>query len=206
MLALVLTQPALADEPTVRLDAGDQRWAKQALLRAADFGRGWRGGPTQPARPTAPACTSFSPKASDLVITGYASASFRSPQPGVQVTVDSQVLETSEAVRTDFARTIRPALLPCIAEQLRQEPNASSVTVTRVSFPKIGRMSAAYRATITIRANGRTQTILSDFVFIGDGRIEYSLTFVADPRYGPRLPTFEAEMARILVRRGARSE
>ncbi len=190
----------------MKIDAGDQAWAAQTLLKTGDFGLGWRGGPTRSTRPVGPSCPGFDPKASDLVVTGHANASFENPRAGVQVAVDSQVLETSEAVRTDFARTIRPPLPGCLAYQLRLGPDIAAVTVVRLDFPKIGSVSAAYRATITVRAKGRTAKVLSDFVFFGSGRLEYSLNVVAPARYRPQLVPFEADMARMLLRRGARPE
>ena len=45
--------------------------------------------------------------------------------------------------------------------------------------------------------------MISDFVFFGNGRLEYSLNVQAPARYRPQLVPFEADMARMLVKRGA---
>ena len=206
LTALVLTPLALADDPVLRINAGDQSWAAQTLLRSDDFGLGWRGGRIPSVRPTGPSCPGFDPKASDLVVTGHANASFTNKRAGVQIALDSQVLESAEAVRTDFARTIQPELPGCLAHQLRRGPNISAVTVEPLEFPKLGVVSAAYRATITVKANGRTAKVLSDWVFLGNGRLEYSLNVVAPFPYGPDLVPFEVDMARLLLKRGARPE
>ncbi len=206
LLALLLTPFALADTPTVKVNAGDQAWATQALLRSGDFGLGWRGGQTSSTKPVGPSCPGFDPKASDLVVTGHANANFQNLKAGVQVSLDSQVMESADAVHTDFARTIQPPLPACLASQLRQGPNITGVTVVPLEFPKIGNISAAYRATIMVRSKGRTAKVLSDFVFFGNGRLEYSLNVVAPARYRPQLVAFEADMARMLVKRGARPE
>jgi hypothetical protein len=206
LLALLLVPAALADSPVVKINSGDQAWATQALLRLNDFGLGWRGGTVRSSKPSGPSCPGFDPKSSDLVVTGHANASFQNARAGVQVSLDSQVLESADAVRSDFARTILPPLAGCLAYQLRQGPNIAAVTVEPLDFPKIGAVSAAYRATITVRLKGRTAKVLSDFLFVGNGRLEYSLNVVAPIRYGPQLVPFEADMARMLVRRGARPE
>jgi len=190
----------------VKIDASDQAWAVQTLLKTGDFGLGWRGGLIRSARPVGPSCPGFDPKASDLVVTGHANASFENPRAGVQVSVDSQVLETIDDVRTDFARTILPPLPGCLAYQLELGRNIAAVTVVRLDFPKIGNVSAAYRATITVRMKGRTAKVLSDFLFFGNGRLEYSLNVVAPARYRPQLVPFEADMARMLLKRGVRPE
>jgi hypothetical protein len=206
-LGLAVATPVLADDPTVRIDDADQAWAARALLRSSDFGHGWRGGMTTPTKLEGPSCPGFDPKLSDLVITGHANASFKNPRAGVQVSLDTQVLESPEAVRADFERTIRPPLAECLEHQFRQGPsNFVSVEVEPLDFPRVGSSTAAYRATIVVRTGGRTAKVLSDFVFIGHGRIEYSLNVVAPARYRPQLVPFEADMARILVKRGARPE
>jgi hypothetical protein len=207
LVALVLATPGLADDPTVRINDADQTLAARSLLRSSDFGIGWRGGPTTPTKLTGPSCPGFNPKVSDLVVTGHANASFKNPRAGVQISLDTQVLESAEAVRTDFARTVQPPLADCLEYQFKQGPsNFASVTVDPLDFPRIGSATAAYRATILVRTDGRTARVLSDFVFFGHGRMEYSLNVVAPARYRPQLVPFEADMARILVKRGARPE
>ena len=202
LLALLIATPALADDPTLRFNAADQAWARKALLRASDFAAGWHGGPTEPKKPSGPSCPGFNPKASDLVVTGHANASFENTRAGVQVSIDTQVLSTAEAVRTDFARTIRPELARCLEHQFETGANnITSVTVEQLDFPKVGTVSGAYRATISVRTNGRTAKVLSDFVFFGRSRLEYSLNVVAPARYSPQVLPFEADMARMLVRR-----
>lgn len=207
LLAFLLAPAALADDPAVRVNADDQAWAAQTLLRSSDFRLGWQGGATRPAKPTGFACPGFEPKASDLVVTGYASVSFDNPRIGVQISVDSQVLEHADAVQTDFARTIQPPLLGCLAYQLKRQPNIVAVAVEKLDFPKIGTITAAYRATITLRSKGRTAKVLSDFVFFANGRLEYSMRVdAASVRYRPQLVPFEVDLARMIVKRGTRPE
>ncbi len=74
LLALVCAAAALADNPTVRINAADQAKADASLLRLKDFGVGWAGGPKTPSKLTAPSCPGFNPKESDLVVSGHAEA------------------------------------------------------------------------------------------------------------------------------------
>ncbi len=191
----------------MRIDEADQALAARSLLRSSDFGVGWGGGPTTPTKLHGPSCPGFDPKVSDLVITGHANASFKNSRAGVQVSLDTQVLESPEAVRTDFARTIQPQLADCLEHQFKQGPsNFASVSVEPLDFPRVGTSTAAYRATIVVRNAGRSAKVLSDFVFVGNGRMEYSINVVAPAGYRAQLVPFEADMARILVKRGARPE
>jgi hypothetical protein len=207
LVALSLAATALADDPTVRLNSSDQARAERSLLRLSDFGIGWRGGQTDPIKLRGPSCPGFDPKVSDLVITGHANASFRNVRAGVQISLDTQVLESAEAVKEDFARTIKPALVECLEYQFKQGPTTfASVTVEPLDFPSVGSVSAAYRATITVRRGSGTAKVLSDFIFFGHGRMEYSLNVVAPFRYRPQLVPFEADIARILIKRSSRPE
>jgi hypothetical protein len=206
LLAAFFASTAAADNPTVRIDAADQAWAQRSLLRSADFAPGWRGGMTKPSKLEKPGCPGFDPKESDLVITGHANASFAHARAGVHVGVDTQVLESAIAVQKDFERTMQPGLPGCIAWQLKQGAGIVAVTVVELDFPKLGASSAAYRATITVRTKTGTAKVISDYVFVGNGRLEYSLNVQAPARYRTQLVQFEANIARMLLKRGARPE
>jgi len=206
LLALVFAAAGHADSPTLKIDADDQAWAVAALLRANDFGFGWRGGVTKPVKLKNPGCPGFDPKESDLVITGHANASFDNTRAGVHVALDTQVLENAAAVLKDFARTMQPQLPACLEYQLKQGAGITGVKVEPLDFPKLGSVTAAYRAVITVRSKGGQAKVISDYVFFGNGRLEYSLNVQAPARYRPQLVAFEADMARMLVKRGARSE
>jgi hypothetical protein len=112
-----------------------------------------------------------------------------------------QVLRSEADVRTDFARSIRPKLAGCIAYQLKQSGAIAHVRVERIPFPRVGTVSAAYRATLTVRNGARTIKLYGDYVFVGVGRYEYALRVLAPAAAGAQLVNFESAMARILVKR-----
>ena len=207
LLALACTGAALADNPTVKINTADQAKADASLLRLKDFAAvvGWTGGPTTPSKLTAPSCPGFNPKESDLVVTGHAEARFTYKSGGVIFDQDSQVLESADAVKTDFARTITPKLADCLAYQLKSSGKGTkvlSVGVRQLGLPRIGDISAAYRATVVIKTGtARTVTIVSDYVFFGQGRFEFSINVEAPVGEGGQLVPFETAMAQILVKR-----
>jgi hypothetical protein len=201
VLALASVAPALADSPTVKIRKADQATAVAALLHQSDFGAGWRGGPTTPSKLTAPSCPGFNPKESDLVVNGHAEARFTFRQSGVQFDQDVQVLVNAAAVQKDFARTVKPQLAGCLAYQIRKASNVTQATVTRIKFPPVGTVSAAYRATVVVHGSKGPGRFLSDYVFFGEGRLEYAFNVVAPVGAGDQLVRFESAMAEILLRR-----
>src|SRR5205823_1129757 len=82
---------------------------------------------------------------SDLVVTGHAEARFTYRRGGVIFDQDTQVLETAQAVATDFARTIQPKLTDCLARQLKASGKGTvvSVDVKPLDFPHVGSVGAA---------------------------------------------------------------
>ena len=204
LLALACTGAALADNPTVKINTADQAKADASLVTLKDFGVGWTGGPKTPSKLAAPSCPGFNPKESDLVVTGHAEARFTYSRGGVIFDQDSQVLVTSAAVKTDFSRTIQPKLADCLAYQLKSSSKGSvlSVSVHKLALPAVGTISAAYRATLMIKtATAGAARIVSDFVFFGQGRYEFSINVVAPASEGGQLVPFETAMAKILVKR-----
>jgi hypothetical protein len=203
LLALVGAACAAADDPTVRISHADQMKAEAALLQLSDFGVGWTGGRRTPSKLTAPKCPGFDPKESDLTVTGHAEARFAYARGSVVFDQDNQVLESEKAVATDFARVIRPKLKDCLAYELKQSGKGQvvSVVVRELPFPKVGTSSAAYRGTMVVRVGGRKVTFVSDFIFIGQGRLEYSLNIVAPAVLGGELVSFEQSIAQKLVKK-----
>jgi hypothetical protein len=203
VLALAFAAAAAADDPTVRITRADQEKAEAALLKLKDFGVGWTGGPRTPSKLTAPKCPGFNPKESDLTVTGHAEARFTYARGSVVFDQDTQVLESAKAVSTDFARVIQPKLKDCLAYELKQSGKGQivSVVVRELPFPRLGTETAAYRGTMVIRAGTRKVTFVSDFIFIGQGRLEYSLNVVAPAVLGNELASFEQSIAQKLIKK-----
>jgi hypothetical protein len=201
LIGLVWTAAALADKPTIRISKNGQATAVASLLQRSDFGTGWLGGPTKPRSLTAPDCPGFDPKESDLVVTGHADARYQYKQAGVELDQDVQVLENADAVLKDFQRSISTRLGRCLAYQLGKIKDISDVSVKQISFPKTGAVSAVYRAMLVL-THGPTQThLVSDYVFFGDGPVEYEFTVVAPITAIDQLSQFESGLAQILIKR-----
>jgi hypothetical protein len=198
---LLTTATALGDAPTVRISSSDQAKAVSALLRRTDLGAGWAGGRIKTSPLTPPNCPGFNPKESDLTVTGHADARYSFHQFGIELDQDVQVLQREEDVLTDFSRTISPQLGHCLAFQLGKLPGVTAVKVTRVPFPSTGTVSAVYRAEITVRTNRGVGKLVSDYVFFGEGRMEYEFTVIAPATTRDQLARFETGLAQILLKR-----
>jgi hypothetical protein len=203
VLACFYASAALADNPTVRITKDDQSRAVSALLKLSDFGAGWTGGQKKPSPLTSPSCPGFDPKESDLTVTGHADASFAYPRGDVVFNQDTQVLESSQAVQTDFSRTVQSGLAGCLAYQLKAsgKGEVKSVNVKKLAFPKEGTDTAAYRANVTLHTAGHDVNVVTDYVFVGVGRLEYSLFITAPASEQGQLAAFEQAMVKILVKR-----
>ena len=85
--------------------------------------------------------------------------------------------------------------------QLMSKGQIVSVVVRELPFPRLGTTSAAYRGTMVLRAGGRKVTFVSDFIFIGQGRLEFSLNVVAPAVLAGELVSFEQSIAQKLVKK-----
>jgi hypothetical protein len=203
LIGLAFTASALADAPAVKITSADQAKAVAALLHRTDFGAGWSGGAVKTTTITPPNCPGFDPRESDFVVSGHADARYVFPQSGVELDQDVMVMDSSASVLEDFKRSISPQLAGCLAHQLEKLPNVTSAGVVRLPFPPIGSVSAVYRAMIDVRSGKRRGTLLSDYVFFGDGRTEYEFTVIAPPSARDQLSQFELRLAQILLHRAA---
>jgi hypothetical protein len=174
---LVVASAVLAD--TVRIRTADQDAARLMVVQAIDLGSaaGWIGGPVKPTPPTPVKCTAFGPKRVPLVQTGSAE-SFWS-RAGLQFDSQAQVLETARMVRADWQRTIvPPAVLPCLRTTFTShlQKGERLVSFARVSFPKVGATTAAFRGVIDVRAQGRVRQLAIEIVLFTTGRATLDLT------------------------------
>jgi hypothetical protein len=201
LVALVLTQAAAADTPTVMITNAAQAKAVGGLLRLSDLGEGWQGGETKPSSLVPLSCPGFDPTRTGLVVKGHADARFTFAPGGVVLEQDVVVLANPAQVRADFARTFTPGLAPCLAYRLSHSPHVVSATVQRVPFPPAGSVTVAYRATVLVRSGHLRSLLLSDFIFFAAGKVEYAFNLVAPLETQNQLMRFEVALAQALMRR-----
>jgi hypothetical protein len=208
--ALVLATGAAAStgdngRQQIRLNAADNAAARAIVLRQSDFGSvpGWSGGVKKPdLSSTGPTCANFHPKNSDLVLTGVAESEFQNA--GVFIDSEAQVLRTAEMVKLDWQRSVlAPGLLSCLRSYLAKSAPASAKVhaIQRLAFPRVAQYTAAFRLAIDVTTSGTTLRMLLDFLLVGKGRTEVTLTTVAPYEAREAIKSAEVRLARLLVSR-----
>jgi hypothetical protein len=203
LAAVVVPMAAAAglDRPQVRINAPDQAAAQFALVRKSDLGSGWTGGPKKPDLSSTMSCPGYTPKQSDLVVTGAAETDFQ--RPGVAVQSIAQVVKTSSMVARDWQRTVLDPRAKCLrytlAKQLTKQERI--VSFTKLGFPHLARFTNAYRIEIEVRAQGQKVRLTSDLIVIGRGRTELTLSVTAPTVAEKNLVKAELKLARAMVAR-----
>ncbi|MGZ4291976.1 MAG: hypothetical protein ACXVQQ_05220 [Gaiellaceae bacterium] len=179
-VVLIAAGAVLADNPTkekiARTAAGNVE-AKREVLRHADLGNGWSGGFVKPDLPATLPC-SYHPKQSDLVLIGAAETTW---DKSVIYEVDSEaeVLRTAAMVGRDWQRSVLARqVLPCLREAFKKAlgSKAKVISAGRVAFPHLTTYTRAFRFRARLNSPNGTVPIESDFVVLGAGRNEMSLT------------------------------
>jgi hypothetical protein len=201
-VALVAAGVALADKARIaRTPAGNARARSEVLLRS-DLGKGWSGGFKKPDFSSGLRC-SYKPKQSDLVVIGAAETMWDRPTT-YEIGSEAQVLRTAAMVRRDWRRTvIAPQVLPCLRKTFTEIVGSSGkvLSVRRVAFPHLTTYTRAFRFLATLGTGSSRERFESDFVALGAGRNEVSLTLTAAGGNASWLRTQELRLARVLAHR-----
>jgi hypothetical protein len=202
-VACVSAPAVLAADPSkekVALTAAGNAQARAEVLRRTDVGQGWTGGAKKPDL-TGLKC-SYKPKQSDLVIVGAAETTWQ--RQGFEVDSEAQVLRTPRMVRLDWQRSVlAPQVLPCLRESFQKQlgSTAKLVSIRRIAFPHLAQYAAAFRMLIDVTAGGGKVPVESDFVALGRGRNEISLSLFGPSAAKAVLRKAELRLARVLVAR-----
>jgi len=175
--------------------AADVTLAHHAVVRLADLGdpTGWTGGGLEPPAPTSFQCGSYMAKQSDLVLTGNAASKWS--HSGLEFDSEAQVLRTRTMVELDWKRTItHTGVVECLRQKFASGLPAGQKLVSFVpmAFPKIAKLSAAFRGLVDVTSGATTVRVLVDVVVVAAGRVE--LTLITTAPYSARAPVLNAEL------------
>ena len=187
-------------EKIARTAAGNAR-ARAEVLRRSDFGKGWTGGFTKPDLSSTLPC-SYHPKQSDLVLIGAAETTW-DKKTAFEIDSEAQVLRTAAMVRRDWKRTVvAPQVVPCLRQAFKKALTSKlPVAVSRIAFPQVATYTRAFRFVAKLTSGGKQVKIESDFVALGAGRDEVSLTITAVGRTSASLRAEALRLARVLAHR-----
>jgi len=206
-VGLVTASAALAADPLdpkVKITATDQAHARAALLVRNDLGPAWVGGERKPNALKLPVCPAQHPDDSDLTISGHTEAVFNNGNGGIQVDSDVVILRSAKQVDTQFNRILQPKLATCLKYDLFKSVGGTNVIigkVTRLDLAKVGTHSALFRVALIYKTGKTGVDVISDFMFLGQGRTEWFVNVVAPASVDSQLVALENRIARTLVKR-----
>src|SRR5215470_9100169 len=144
-----------SDKARVSFTPADQAAARAAVLHRADLGTagGWTGGATKPDLSSTLNCPGYTPKQSDLVVTGAAAANYH--HAGLVLQSQAQVLKTATMVALDWRRSVAsPKAIACLRTTMAKSlPKGQRlVSFQKQPFPHLAQYAAAYRALVDVAA------------------------------------------------------
>jgi hypothetical protein len=205
VVALVVAGVALAGDPskeTIARTAAGNAQAKAEVVRKADVGSGWKGGFRKPDLSSSMPCTTYHPRQSDLVLIGAAESRFS--RPALEVDSEAQVLRAAAMVRRDWQRTIlAPQVMPCLRQGFTKAlgAHAKLVSFRQVAFPHVAPLTRAFRMVATVATQFGPVPLEIDFVAMGSGRNELTLTLSGPTVARSTLHATEVRLARLLAGR-----
>lgn len=187
----------------IHFTVADQAAARAAVVRLGDLGSsGWRGGAVKPDLTSGLGCRGYTPKQSDLVLTGAAESSWQ--RTGLELRSVAQVLKSRAMVARDWQRTVvDPRAVTCLRGAITKGLTSSKrlVSFRRLAFPRLTAYTNAYRALIDVSAQGSHARVLADLVLVGRGRTELTLMIAAPAGAAPTIAAADARLARALLAR-----
>jgi hypothetical protein len=205
VVALVVAGVALAGDPskeTIARTAAGNAQAKAEVVRKADVGSGWKGGFRKPDLSSSMPCATYHPKQSDLVLIGAAESRFS--RPALEVDSEAQVLRAAAMVRRDWQRTIlAPQVMPCLRQGFTKAlgAHAKLVSFRQVAFPHVASLTRAFRLVANVATQVGPVALEIDFVAMGSGRNELTLTLSGPTVARSTLHATEVRLARLLAGR-----
>ena len=206
-LGLIVVTAATADstDPKVKISKADQAHANASILRFSDLGPAWTGGAEKPASLKIPVCPGYQPNDSDLTITGHAESGLTLSSAAIQVDTDVEIFKSPQQVAKLVKRVLQPlALDSCLRYDLLKTVGGQGVTIVGVSqlpVAKAGDDASLNRVTLSVKSNGKTVGVFSDFLYVSKGRTQFFVNIVSPGSLKSQLPSLENGIAKVLAGR-----
>jgi hypothetical protein len=202
----VLAGAALAAnprDPQKHFTSADQAWARTLLVKRADLpGTGWK---SQKSTNSDSRCNSFNPDESKLVETGEQSSP-EFTRVGGFVSSAAAVFRTARDAQASWNLEVKPQLLDCLAESLRQTStgNATIKIVSRgkLPYPHLTPRTAAFYVRIGFVVQGIKFDANVRIVCLGRGRADlFLMTFSPSSPLAPLPAGLDRKLAGKLAQR-----
>lgn len=167
-LALILFVALFAGSAAAATPNADQKRARAALVKLGDLDPSYTVDKQRIAEVGIPNCPgAYTPKQSDLTITGQAASFFRNRISAVSS--DVALFKSRAQLATWWGRAMRPAFATCLASTLKShaEPKllARIVTARTLDTPRFAERVAGYRVALTYRVNDDERVLNRDILF-----------------------------------------
>jgi len=198
-------QAAGGNQEKLRLTPAGEASARAAIVRKTDLNKSWAGGVSQqPPDPHAQLpCAgelAWSPKESDIVVTGAAQAHYDITRV-VELASFAQAVQTPEMAIRGWQRWTTAMFVRCLRAAI-EAPGVPVTSVGRVSFPAIGSFSAAYRAVAGGKAQGPYQFV-QDWILIAEDCVRLRLIVTTYAAYEAGVSKLERRLATVLAARAS---
>jgi len=186
---------------TVHPSVADQQLAKAAVLHLGDFapGSGWVATtpPSNGRSSGAASSCAVATKTAGLTETGHAVSAFKAP--GFYVQSWATILQTPTMVQLDWRRST-PFILGCLRSSIARSLDASTslTSIVELPFPKVAPLLRAYRATVSVEAQGTTIPMVADILVYARGRTELELLQVSPQAFASQAKAAEQRIASLL--------
>jgi hypothetical protein len=151
-------------DPKLAARARDRALAREAALKLKDFPTGW-----EPYSSSLPIelCTRFKPDLSALTATGeWDSPAFLTDTTGAASS--TTVYATVADARTAFRKEAQLAVARCLADDARDDADATVHSVGPLSFPRVGHETRAFRVVAEFEREG---VVYLDLISLRRGRV-----------------------------------
>jgi hypothetical protein len=195
LLAILLA----AGTPAAHHTTAGTKAARDSLLTAADFGRGWRGAKAAQ-RGLLVSCPGHAPSAKGIIETGAAaSPTFSAAQTGPFVQQNTSVYATAAQANTWWSRAVTPSLVTCVARDLA----ALAARGVKVKLDSAGKLAvtttAAHTAGYRVVATANGKKLYMDVIVIGSGATITDVTISAF--IAPVPAKTEQALAKVVARK-----
>jgi hypothetical protein len=174
LIAVSLALAAPAGAIKARINASDEARAKSSVLRISDLPSSslWKGGRTTAKAPP-DRCKGYSPKDSDLVVTGQAESTFT--MPGAMVQSDVSLLASPRMANLNWTRTFGPGFVRCITTLLvdgftRDSASVRILSAGTVPVQRLSTRTTEYRLLYEATVHGTGIPGVTDLVALQGGR------------------------------------
>jgi hypothetical protein len=185
VVALALAASAAArkpHDPQQKPNAADMARARELVVHKFDLVGTWKAEKSKSNDDTT--CKAHDPDLSDLIVTGKAESPDFTRADGVLISSSAEVYDAAEQMRASFDRFVRPAVITCVDQALREGAKPATTKMLmgrRAPIVRYGDRTARYQFVWTITDQGKTVKAYADIYLLGKDRKGVTIFIFSSP-------------------------